>query len=122
MMAEMMGPISRTGGEVVSGVFCTSGPTTWPNLRHWTGRIVNRGDVVYADMYNASWNGYKTCYYPTFSCGEPSKATGGGDKRGVPAPVPAPGARAGCRTRPLPRPVARRWRRPAGTGCGNGHG
>jgi Xaa-Pro aminopeptidase len=75
MMAAMMAAIYRHGGEVISGVFCTSGPTTWPNLRHWTGRIVNRGDVVYADMYNASWNGYKTCYYRTFSCDEPSKAT-----------------------------------------------
>ena len=31
--------------------------------------------MIYMDVYNTSWNGYKTCYYRTFSLGEPSKAT-----------------------------------------------
>jgi Xaa-Pro aminopeptidase len=69
------------GGEVHSGVFCTSGPYTWPNLRHSTGRRLAHGDVVYMDVYNTSWNGYKTCYYRTFSVGEPSKATVAAYKR-----------------------------------------
>jgi len=69
------------GGEVHSGVFCTSGPYSWPNLRHSTGRRLAHGDVIYMDVYNTSWNGYKTCYYRTFSVGEPSKATTAAYKR-----------------------------------------
>ena len=69
------------GGEVHSGVFCTSGPYSWPNLRHSTGRRLAHGDVIYMDVYNTSWNGYKTCYYRSFSVGEPSKATVAAYKR-----------------------------------------
>jgi len=76
---EILGEVFKAcysiGGEVHSGVFCTSGPYSWPNLRHMTGRLIEPGDVVYMDVYNTSWNGYKTCYYRTFSVGEPSKAT-----------------------------------------------
>jgi len=75
ILGEVFRACYRNGGEVHSGVFCTSGPYSWPNLRHWTGRRINPGDVVYMDVYNTSWNGYKTCYYRTFSVGEPSKAT-----------------------------------------------
>ncbi len=69
------------GGEVHSGVFCTSGPYSWPNLRHSTGRRLAHGDVIYMDVYNTCWNGYKTCYYRSFSVGEPSKATVAAYKR-----------------------------------------
>ncbi|MFQ5912464.1 MAG: M24 family metallopeptidase [Nitrospinota bacterium] len=75
LLGEAFRACYRNGGEVHSGVFVTSGPYTWPNLRHWTGRRLNPRDVLYMDCYNASWNGYKTCYYRTFSLGEPRKAT-----------------------------------------------
>jgi Xaa-Pro aminopeptidase len=75
LLGEAFKACYKAGGEVYSGVFCTSGPYSWPNLRHWTGRRLHAGDVVYMDVYNTSWNGYKTCYYRTFSIGEPSKAT-----------------------------------------------
>ena len=75
ILGEVFRACYRAGGEVHSGVFVTSGPYTWPNLRHWTGRRLNPGDVIYMDCYNASWNGYKTCYYRTFNLDEPSKAT-----------------------------------------------
>ncbi len=75
ILGEVFKACYRNGGEVYSGVFCTSGPYSWPNLRHWTGRRLHPGDVIYMDVYNTSWNGYKTCYYRTFSLGEPSKAT-----------------------------------------------
>lgn len=75
ILGEAFKACYANGGEVHSGVFCTSGPYTWPNLRHSTGRRVAIGDVIYMDVYNTSWNGYKTCYYRTFSLGEPSKAT-----------------------------------------------
>jgi Xaa-Pro aminopeptidase len=75
VLGEVFKACYKNGGEVYSGVFCTSGPYTWPNLRHTVGRRINPGDVIYMDVYNTSWNGYKTCYYRTFSVGEPSKAT-----------------------------------------------
>jgi Xaa-Pro aminopeptidase len=75
ILGEAFKACYKNGGEVHSGVFCTSGPYSWPNLRHWTGRRLAHGDIVYMDVYNTSWNGYKTCYYRTFSIGEPSKAT-----------------------------------------------
>ncbi len=75
VLGEVYTACYANGGEVYSGVFVTSGPYTWPNLRHFTGRVLNPGDVIYMDVYNTAWNGYKTCYYRTFSVGEPSKAT-----------------------------------------------
>ncbi|MDE2228360.1 MAG: aminopeptidase P family protein [Alphaproteobacteria bacterium] len=81
ILGEAFKACYANGGEVHSGVFCTSGPYTWPNLRHSTGRRLATGDVIYMDVYNTSWNGYKTCYYRTFSLGEPSKATKDAYKR-----------------------------------------
>ena len=75
ILGEAFKACYKNGGEVYSGVFCTSGPYSWPNLRGTTGRTLVPGDVVYMDVYNTAWNGYKTCYYRTFSVGEPSKAT-----------------------------------------------
>jgi Xaa-Pro aminopeptidase len=75
LMGEMMRAIYRNGGEVFSGLHITSGPYTWPNLRCYLGRMIEPGDVVFSDVYNMAFNGYKTCYYRTFSCGRPSKAT-----------------------------------------------
>ena len=75
ILGEVFKACYSNGGEVHSGVFCTSGPYTWPNLRHFTGRRLNPRDVIYMDVYNTSWNGYKTCYYRTFNVGEPSQAT-----------------------------------------------
>ena len=75
VLGEAFKACYKNGGEVHSGVFVTSGPYSWPNLRHWTGRRLQHRDVIYMDVYNTAWNGYKTCYYRTFSLGEPSKAT-----------------------------------------------
>jgi Xaa-Pro aminopeptidase len=75
VLGEAFKACYSNGGEVFSGVFCTSGPYSWPNLRGTTGRTLEPYDVIYMDVYNTSWNGYKTCYYRTFSLGEPSKAT-----------------------------------------------
>ncbi len=81
ILGEVFKACYANGGEVHSGVFCTSGPYTWPNLRHWTGRRIEPGDSVYMDVYNTSWMGYKTCYYRTFSMGEPAKETVAAYKR-----------------------------------------
>ena len=62
------------GAEVYSGNFCTSGEFNWPNPRETSAnRIIRPGDMVFADVYNTSYNGYKTCYYRTFCCGKPTQ-------------------------------------------------
>ncbi|MDR7485750.1 MAG: Xaa-Pro peptidase family protein [Armatimonadota bacterium] len=61
------------GGRIYSGVFVTSGPVAWPNPRDESDRIIQPGDVVYSDVYNTSFMGYKICYYRTFSCGRASR-------------------------------------------------
>jgi Xaa-Pro aminopeptidase len=59
----------KLGAEVYNGMFVTSGPYTWPNLRFTTGRLIRPGDVVYFDTYNMAYQGYRTCYYRTFFVG-----------------------------------------------------
>ncbi|MFQ5861366.1 MAG: M24 family metallopeptidase, partial [Dehalococcoidia bacterium] len=61
------------GGRIYSGVFVSSGPGAWPNPRDESDRIIQPGDIVYADVYNTSFMGYKVCYYRTFSCGKASQ-------------------------------------------------
>jgi len=62
------------GGEVYNGIFCTSGPFSWPNPRHtMSNRILRPGELVYVDVYNTSYMGYKICYYRTFCLGKPTQ-------------------------------------------------
>jgi len=63
----------RLGARIYSGVFVTSGPFAWPNPRDESDRIICPGDIVYADVYNTAYEGYKICYYRTFSCGKASQ-------------------------------------------------
>jgi Xaa-Pro aminopeptidase len=64
----------RLGGEVYSGIFCTSGEFSWPNPRETcANRIIRPGDLFYADTYNTAYMGYKTCYYRTFCMGKPTQ-------------------------------------------------
>lgn len=75
LLANMIHSAYERGAEVYNGVIVESGPTTAPNLRHTAGRMIGPGDMVYADVYNTNWNGYTTCYYRTFSLGQPKKET-----------------------------------------------
>ena len=61
------------GGRIYAGVFVASGPAAWPNPRDESDRVIEDGDIVYADVYNTSFMGYKVCYYRTFSCGKASQ-------------------------------------------------
>ncbi len=61
------------GAETLNA-HCDSGPHTWPNFAFHTDRIVRLMDLVYMDIYNLSYLGYRTCYYRTFSCGKPTQA------------------------------------------------
>ena len=62
-------------GAMVQGGYLTSGPNTWPKHQaNTTDRLVRPGDLVYADFYNVGYLGYRSCYYRTFSVGEPTDA------------------------------------------------
>jgi Xaa-Pro aminopeptidase len=62
-------------GAMVQGGYLTSGPNTWPKHQaNTTDRIIRPNDLVYADFYNIGFLGYRSCYYRTFSMGEPTQA------------------------------------------------
>jgi len=62
-------------GAMAQGGYLTSGPNTWPKHQaNTTDRIIRPGDLVYADFYNIGFMGYRSCYYRTFSMGEPTPA------------------------------------------------
>jgi Xaa-Pro aminopeptidase len=62
-------------GATAQGGYVTSGPNTWPKHQaNTTDRMIRPGDIVYADFYNIGYLGYRSCYYRTFSMGEPTQA------------------------------------------------
>ena len=62
-------------GAMVQGGYLTSGPNTWPKHQaNTTDRVIRPNDLVYADFYNVGYLGYRSCYYRTFSMGEPTDA------------------------------------------------
>lgn len=62
-------------GAQVQGGYLTSGPNTWPKHQaNTTDRLIRPGDLVYADFYNVGYLGYRSCYYRTFSVGQPTQA------------------------------------------------
>jgi Xaa-Pro aminopeptidase len=62
----------RLGSERVECVNSVSGPRGRPHSHTFTDRIIQPGDMVFLDIMH-SYNGYRTCYYRTFICGEPNK-------------------------------------------------
>lgn len=62
------------GADWASAPDINSGPHTWPMAVQCSDRAVRPGDIIAAALCNISYNGYKTCYYRTFSCGSPTKA------------------------------------------------
>jgi len=81
--AEAVRRIIALGGEHGGGKL-SSGPDTWPKSQaDSSDRIIRPGDVVYADFYNIGYNGYRSCYYRTFSCGKARPETKDAYKRAV---------------------------------------
>ena len=73
--AEAVKRIIALGGEHGGGKL-SSGPDTWPKSQSDSSdRIIRPGDVVYADFYNIGYNGYRSCYYRTFTVGPPKIST-----------------------------------------------
>lgn len=73
MEALIQGELFRMGAESVEFVNCISGIRGNPHSHTTSNRMIRRGELVYFDIGNV-YNGYRTCYYRTFSCGKPTKA------------------------------------------------
>jgi Xaa-Pro dipeptidase len=61
------------GAESVEFVNSISGERGNPHSHTFSNRMVRPGELIYFDIGN-TYNGYKTCYYRTFSCGVPNAA------------------------------------------------
>ena len=61
------------GSEHVEGVNAISGERCSPHPHVYTDRVLRPGDPAYFDILHA-YNGYRTCYYRTFSVGSASAA------------------------------------------------
>ena len=61
------------GAEVVEFVNVISGQRGNPHSHTTSNRMIRPGEIVYFDIGN-TYNGYKTCYYRTFTCGKPTAA------------------------------------------------
>jgi len=62
----------RFGSERVECVNSVAGPRGKPHSHTFSDRMIQPGDMVFLDIMH-SFNGYRTCYYRTFICGEPNK-------------------------------------------------
>src|ERR1700736_2884847 len=62
----------RLGSERVECVNSVWGQRGRPHSHTFSDRIIQPGDMVFLDIMH-SFNGYRTCYYRTFICGEPNK-------------------------------------------------
>lgn len=83
VFADAVRAIIDLGGEHGGGTI-SSGPNTWPKSQSdISDRIIRPGDVVYSDLYNIGFNGYRSCYYRTFSCGKARPQTHDAYKRAV---------------------------------------
>ena len=61
------------GSERVECVNSVSGPRGAPHSHTFSDRMIQPGDMIFLDIMN-TYNGYKTCYYRTFICGQPNEA------------------------------------------------
>jgi len=64
--------LHRLGGQWVINVQVTSGSRTHPHPHLSSDRLLQPGDLVFADIVTLL-NGYHTCYYRTLCCGKPSE-------------------------------------------------
>ena len=68
-----MNRLYAEGCDEAQEFVCASGPRTNPMHIDFTDRMVCPGDLVVIDVNGASYMGYKSCYYRTFSCGKASQ-------------------------------------------------
>ena len=64
--------LHRLGAQWAINIQMTSGTRAHPHPHLSSDRIIQPGDMVFADIVTLM-NGYHTCYYRTLCCGEPSR-------------------------------------------------
>ena len=62
----------RLGGQWAINIQMTSGSRANPHPHLSSDRVIQPGDLVFADIVTL-YNGYHTCYYRTICCGQPSE-------------------------------------------------
>jgi Xaa-Pro aminopeptidase len=60
----------KRGADEAMAILVCSGENTTPNMAGAGDRPIRRGDLIFFDMADISWKGYRVCYYRTFSCGK----------------------------------------------------
>jgi Xaa-Pro dipeptidase len=70
IMAAGMNALYRLGADETAEFVVASGFRTNPLHVDYTDRQVRPGDIVIVDVNGNCWQGYKSCYYRTFSCGK----------------------------------------------------
>ncbi|MDR1520679.1 MAG: Xaa-Pro peptidase family protein [Planctomycetota bacterium] len=71
LQAVAAAEMHRLGGQWAINVQVTSGSRTNPHPHLSSDRLIQPGDLVFADMVTLM-NGYHTCYYRTMCCGTPT--------------------------------------------------
>ena len=74
LQAEASYVLHTLGAQWVINIQITSGPRTHPHPHLSSDRVLQPGDLVFADIVTL-FNGYHTCYYRTLSCGPSSSQT-----------------------------------------------
>ena len=64
--------MQRLGAQWVHNVQVTSGNRTHPHPHLSSDRLIQPGDLIFMDIV-CLYNGYHTCVYRTFCCGEPTQ-------------------------------------------------
>ncbi|MFB6354018.1 MAG: M24 family metallopeptidase [Halobacteriales archaeon] len=62
------------GADWGSAPNINSGPNSAPVAVQASDRMLRHGDLICAALCNMAYNGYRSCYYRTFSVGEPTEA------------------------------------------------
>ncbi len=73
LMAIISYTAYRLGAEGMD-IHVDAGRHTWTNMGYHSQTIIRPGDLIFLDIYNLRFLGYRSCYYRTFCCGEPTKA------------------------------------------------
>jgi len=71
LQAVAAAELHRQGSQWIHNIQMTSGTRAHPHPHLSSDRVIQPGDMVFADLCTL-FNGYHTCYYRTLCCGEPS--------------------------------------------------
>lgn len=72
LQAVAAAELHRTGSQWIHNIQMTSGTRAHPHPHLSSDRLIQPGDMVFADICTL-FNGYHTCYYRTICCGKPTE-------------------------------------------------